>query len=50
MVTAAVPGASIGSVGDHTKRSSITGPCQVDWHDGFRDMATYYFADRVKAG
>ena len=30
-----VPGASVGSVGDHTKRVSITGPCTVDWRDGF---------------
>jgi hypothetical protein len=45
-----VPGASVGSVGDHTKRTSITGPCRVDWRDGFRDMAALYFPDRVKAG
>jgi nucleoside-diphosphate-sugar epimerase len=45
-----VPGASIGSVGDHTKRSSITGPCKVGWRDGFRDMAALYYPDRVKAG
>ena len=44
-----VPGASIGSVGDHTKRVSITGPCTVDWRDGFRDMAAHYFPDRVKS-
>jgi nucleoside-diphosphate-sugar epimerase len=44
-----VPGASIGSVGDHVKRASITGPCQVDWRAGFRDMAAHYFPDRVKA-
>jgi nucleoside-diphosphate-sugar epimerase len=25
-----VPGASLGSVGDHTRRSTITGPCRVD--------------------
>jgi nucleoside-diphosphate-sugar epimerase len=45
-----VPSASIGSVGDHTKRSSITGPCRVDWRDGFRRMAAHYYPDRVKAG
>ncbi len=43
-----VPGASVGSVGEHTKRSSITGPCQVDWRDGFRAMAAHYFPDRVR--
>lgn len=40
--------ASVGSVGDPAKRISITGPCRVDWHDGFRDMAADYFPDRVK--
>ena len=46
--TQVVPGASVGSVGDHTKRLSITGPCTVDWRDGFRDMAAHYFPDRVR--
>ena len=46
----AVPGASLGSVGDHTKRTSITGPCTVDWREGFRDMAAHYYPDRVKVG
>ena len=45
-----VPGASLGSVGDHTKRSAITGPCRVDWRDGFRRMAADYFPDRVGVG
>jgi nucleoside-diphosphate-sugar epimerase len=49
LVTEVVPHASIGSVGDHTKRSSITGPCEVDWRDGFRDMAAHWFPGRVKA-
>lgn len=31
-----VPGASLGSVGDVTKRLSITGPCKVNWRDGLR--------------
>lgn len=43
-----VPGASVGSVGDHTKRSSITGPCTVDWREGFRDMAKHYYPDRIR--
>lgn len=42
-----VPGASVGSVGDHTKRSSITGPCHVDWRDGVRALAEHYYPDRV---
>jgi nucleoside-diphosphate-sugar epimerase len=42
-----VPGASRGSVGDHTKRATITGPCMVDWKIGFRDMATHFLPDRI---
>ncbi len=49
LVVEPVPSASIGSVGDHRKRASITGPCRVDWRVGFRDMAALYFPDRVKA-
>lgn len=44
-----VPAASIGSVGDHTKRTLITGPCTVDWRDGFRAMAAQHYPDRVSA-
>lgn len=44
-----VPGASIGSIGDHTKRTSITGACSVDWRDGFRAMAAHHYPDRVVA-
>ena len=43
-----VTGASVGSVGDHAKRMSITGPCAVDWRDGFRAMAAHHYPDRVK--
>jgi nucleoside-diphosphate-sugar epimerase len=50
VVVKPVPGASLGSVGDHTKRSAITGPCRVDWRDGFRRMAAGYFPDRVGVG
>jgi nucleoside-diphosphate-sugar epimerase len=42
-----IPGASRGSVGDHTKRSSITGPCRVGWREGFRRMAERFYPDRV---
>jgi nucleoside-diphosphate-sugar epimerase len=45
-----VPGASVGSVGDPTKRISITGPCQVHWREGLRRMAAHFYPDRVKAG
>ena len=34
VVVEEIPGASLGSVGDHTKRTSITGPCTVGWRDG----------------
>jgi nucleoside-diphosphate-sugar epimerase len=43
-----VPGASVGSVGDATRRTTITGPCTVDWRAGFRDMAAAYFPDRIE--
>jgi len=43
-----VPCASLGSVGDPTKRISITGPCQVHWRDGFRRMAEHFHPDRVR--
>ncbi len=48
VVTEVVPGASVGSVGDHTKRAAITGPCRVDWRTGFREMAALHFPDRVR--
>jgi hypothetical protein len=48
MRTQVVPGASLGSVGDNTKRLSITGPCTVDWRAGFRDMAARYYPDRIR--
>ena len=43
-----VPGASLGSVGDHSKRTGITGPCRVDWREGFRRMAAQMYPDRIK--
>jgi nucleoside-diphosphate-sugar epimerase len=48
MRTQVVPGASVGSVGDNTKRLSITGPCTVDWRAGYRAMAAHYYPDRVR--
>jgi hypothetical protein len=41
------PGASIGSVADHTKRAAITGPCRVHWRDGIRRVAEQLYPDRV---
>ncbi len=49
VVVDVVPGASIGSVGDHTKRRAITGPCRVGWRDGFRRVAEHLYPDRVRA-
>ncbi|MBL7496709.1 NAD(P)-dependent oxidoreductase [Frankia sp. CNm7] len=45
-----VPGASLGSVGDHSARSALTGPCRVSWRDGLRRMAAHLYPDRVKVG
>jgi nucleoside-diphosphate-sugar epimerase len=41
-----IPGASVGSVGDTTKRRSITGPCSVYWHDGFRRLVEQFHPGR----
>jgi nucleoside-diphosphate-sugar epimerase len=49
VVVEEIPGASIGSVGDATKRTAITGPCRVGWRDGFRRLAEQFYADRVVA-
>jgi len=43
-----IPGASVGSVGDHAKRSAITGPCTVGWKEGFRRVAAALFPDRLR--
>jgi len=49
VVVTPMPGASTGSIGDHTKRSSITGPCKVAWRDGMRRVAEHFYPDRVQA-
>jgi nucleoside-diphosphate-sugar epimerase len=49
VVVEEIPGASHGSVGDQTKRSAITGPCQVGWREGFRRVAEHFYPDRVRA-
>ena len=48
VVVEEIPGVSCGSVGDHTKRSSITGPSRVGWRDGFRRLAEHFYPDRVR--
>ncbi len=35
-----IPNTLRGSVADDTKRASFTGPCKVNWHDGFMDVLT----------
>ena len=48
VVVEEIPGASHGSVGDHTKRTSITGLCRVGWREGFRRVAEHFYPDRVR--
>jgi|JI10StandDraft_1071094.scaffolds.fasta_scaffold121389_3 nucleoside-diphosphate-sugar epimerase len=43
-----VPGASIGSVADPTRRRAITGPCRVAWRDGLRRALEALYPDRVR--
>jgi len=47
VVVTEIPGASHGSVADHTKRASITGPCRVGWREGFRRLARDRYPTRV---
>lgn len=47
VLTEEAPGASIGSVVDHTKRTAITGPCRVHWRDGMRRVAEQLYPDRI---
>jgi nucleoside-diphosphate-sugar epimerase len=49
VVVEEIPGASVGSVADHTKRREITGPCRVGWREGFRRVAEQYYPDRVRS-
>jgi hypothetical protein len=48
IVVTPAPGASVGSVGDPTKRASITGPCQVHWRDGFRRMVEHHYPQETR--
>jgi nucleoside-diphosphate-sugar epimerase len=49
VVVEEIPGASLGSVGDPTKRRSITGPCKVSWKEGFRRTLAALYPDQVSA-
>jgi len=44
-----VPGASVGSVADATRRQVITGPCRVSWRDGLQRVLEELYPDRVGA-
>jgi nucleoside-diphosphate-sugar epimerase len=44
-----IAGASVGSVGDVTRRTAITGPCRVGWRAGFRRMAEHFYPGCVVA-
>jgi len=43
-----VPGSSVGSVADPARRRRLTGPCRVDWREGFRRVAKHFYPDRVR--
>lgn len=45
-----IPGASRGSIGDVTKRKTLTGPCRVGWRDGFRRLVEDLYPDRLVSG
>ncbi|MFM8861940.1 MAG: NAD-dependent epimerase/dehydratase family protein [Acidimicrobiia bacterium] len=42
-----VDGTLRGSVTDNTRRAALTGPCTVDWRDGFRDALARRHPDRL---
>ena len=43
-----IAGASLGSVGDVTKRLSITGPCKIRWQDGLRSVIEQLHPNLIK--
>lgn len=44
-----IPGASLGLVGDVTKRLGITGPCKIRWQDGLRRVIEERHPGLIKA-
>jgi nucleoside-diphosphate-sugar epimerase len=50
VVVNALPGTLRGSIADHTKRASITGPCKVGWRDGMRRMYEARYPNGAQAG
>jgi nucleoside-diphosphate-sugar epimerase len=47
VVVREVSGTLRGSIADHTKRSSLTGPCKVGWQEGFRRILAQRFPERL---
>jgi nucleoside-diphosphate-sugar epimerase len=43
------PGASLGSVGDVSRRLALTGPCRVHWRDGLRRVVEQRYPHLVAA-
>jgi len=43
-----VDGTLRGSVTDNTKRLALTGPCSVDWREGFRSVLAQRHPDRLR--
>jgi len=43
-----VDGTLRGSVTDNTKRLALTGPCSVDWREGFRSVVAQRHPDRLR--
>lgn len=44
-----IPGASLGSVADPTRRQQLTGPARVSWRDGLRRVLHELYPDRIAA-
>jgi nucleoside-diphosphate-sugar epimerase len=49
VVVKSIPGSSCGSIGDPTKRRSITGPAKVGWKEGFRRMVEHFYPERMRS-
>jgi nucleoside-diphosphate-sugar epimerase len=47
VVVKEMPGTTRGSIMDATKRTTLTGPCTVDWREGLRRIVAERFPDRL---
>jgi nucleoside-diphosphate-sugar epimerase len=50
VVVKEIPGTLRGSIMDHTKRASFTGPCAVPWREGIRRMIQERYPQGAKLG